>query len=511
MVKSSGLRLDITERYRISEKMDYKRKLTCHRFKQSSIEGRTFNDEMESDRGRAINSAAVRRLQQKTQVFPLETNAAVRSRLTHSLEVQQVGRYIAKLVLKRFDETSVASELGLHDKREGFVSAVEIACLLHDVGNPPFGHFGEEAINHWLNKTLKIIFEERFGDEVKDDKLFKDLMTFEGNAQAIRLLHSLQSLNLSFTQIACLIKYTRPSYEPKANEGSPFEYRKKKPGYYFSERDFIEQLKKALCIKDGCRFPLTYIMEAADDISYCIADLDDALDKGVLDVEQLHVAIKEKWDGFLGKEFINDKVVKDEYLPKLANDAYARYQSESHNKNHAYILTLRTKLVNDLATYASKRYVEHHKAIFDGEFDEPLLGGSDEYFLASETLKEVAISKVFSNKEVERLELKGHSVISGLLNIYTPLLELTFEEFKVLSIKNFSKPSPIETRLFHDLPSKHKHTYIQSVQAIFDKEEASVEDRKLELYYRTRLIIDYISGMTDRFAFDEYRDLSASI
>ncbi len=490
--------------------MDYNNKLKCDRYYVSRITGRDFNEEMESDRGRSINSAAVRRLQQKTQVFPLETNAAVRSRLTHSLEVQQTGRYIAKLVLKKLDEQNLMAELGLHDKRDGFVSAIEIACLLHDVGNPPFGHFGEEAINIWARDRLKSIFKEKFGKEVESDTLVTDLMTFEGNAQAIRLLHSLQSLNLTFTQTACLIKYTRAAHEGKPSDGDDFEYRMKKPGFYYSEQEFVQQLNEVLGIGKGCRFPLTYIMEAADDISYCIADLDDALDKEILDVPQLHEAIKKTWNSFKGKHDVVDAVVDEGYLLRLAESALVNYERESHNKNHAYMLTLRTKLVNDLANYASDRFIQNHHAIFDGTLDEPLLGGSDKFYLATETLKKVAFSKVFSDHEVERLELKGLAVISGLLNIYTPLLELTFDEFKALSQKEYLKPAPIQTRLFHDLSSKHKRTYLDSVKALFEKSDTTSEDEKLELYYRSRLIIDYVSGMTDRFALDEYRELTAT-
>ena len=277
--------------------MDYNEKLKHERFRASTAPKETFDEEMESDRGRSINSAAVRRLQQKTQVFPLESNAAVRSRLTHSLEVQQVGRYIAKLVLKKLNEADKLKALGLDDKKDGFTSAIEIACLLHDVGNPAFGHFGEEAINMWSETSLLNVFTEKFGDEVKDNILVKDLLCFEGNAQAIRLLHSLQDLNLSFSQVACLIKYTRPAYEPKPTDKSDlYYYRKKKPGYYYSEEEYVKTLQSNLNIESGNRFPLTYIMEAADDISYCIADLDDALDKGILNVDQLHKAINDIWD-----------------------------------------------------------------------------------------------------------------------------------------------------------------------------------------------------------------------
>ena len=250
-------------------------------------------------------------------------------------------------------------------------------------------------------------------------------------------------------------------------------------------------------------------MEAADDISYCIADLDDALDKGILNVDQLHKAINDIWDSYLDDEKVDNEVVKKRYLPNLAKKAYKRYESESHNKNHSYILTLRTILVNELANYASYRYIENHEAVFDGTLDESLLDGNDEFHLATEVLKDVASKYVFSAKEVERLELQGHAIISGLLDAYMPLLKLDYEKFKSLSKTEFLKPCPIETRLYHDLSNKHKRHYSDSVKSIHEQETVSDEDKILELYYRSRLLIDYISGMTDRFAFEEYRSLKA--
>lgn len=136
--------------------IDFKLKLNYQRkYNSSDID---INDEIqvsrqfESDRGRIINSAAIRRLQQKTQVFPLEQNSAVRSRLTHSLEVQQIGRYIAKQIIGELKKQNKLEVYGLIDRIDSLESLIEMACLMHDIGNPPFGHFGEAAIKHWFQK-----------------------------------------------------------------------------------------------------------------------------------------------------------------------------------------------------------------------------------------------------------------------------------------------------------------------------------------------------------------------
>jgi len=239
--------------------------------------------ELESDRGRIINSAAVRRLQQKTQVFPLERNAAVRSRLTHSLEVQQTGRFITRSVFKLLREAGVDPQL-LKLERSA-ESLVEMACLLHDIGNPPFGHFGEAALSRWFAEHLEEL--EPFSRDLNSleqeslrGQLLRELKSFEGNAQAIRLIVSLQKLNLTYLQTACVLKYTRCAARPRPDADNPLSYLQKKPGYYFSESRFIEELYQTLQLQPEHRFALTYLMEAADDIAYCLADIEDSVDQG---------------------------------------------------------------------------------------------------------------------------------------------------------------------------------------------------------------------------------------
>ena len=171
---------------------------------------------LESDRGRIINSAAIRRLQQKTQVFPLERNAAVRSRLTHSLEVQQVGRFIVQRIFANLNYQQ-QKEYGLSGLERPLETLVEMACLMHDIGNPPFGHFGEAAINNWFNANLASITPERCqitnsSIGVIFKHLAQDICSFEGNAQGIRIIHSLLSLNLTYSQTAAILKYTRPRH-----------------------------------------------------------------------------------------------------------------------------------------------------------------------------------------------------------------------------------------------------------------------------------------------------------
>ena len=185
--------------------MDFKAKISLRRARDKgelAQPGTTdwlfeLGERLESDRGRIVNSAAVRRLQQKTQVFPLERNAAVRSRLTHSLEVQQVGRHIVRTLFHKLGPR--AAGYGLDGLQRELDTLVEMACLTHDIGNPPFGHFGEFAIGDWCARHLERLFAVAVpeGDAELRQRMLADLRTFEGNAQAIRLVQRLHDIRWS--------------------------------------------------------------------------------------------------------------------------------------------------------------------------------------------------------------------------------------------------------------------------------------------------------------------------
>ena len=271
--------------------IDYKKRLTLHRefYPLDNID-----ISVESDRGRIFSSAAFRRLQKRTQVFALELNASIRSRLTHSLEVAQNARYIARTILQKLKKDGLET-YGLEDIENAFISTAEMTSLLHDIGNPPFGHFAEETINKWLKNNV-VQKLETFNSSIKEIEDLKnilksDICNYDGNAQAIRIITKLQRLNLSYFQIIAVLKYTRGAFEEKPKDTDSLNYLKKKPGFYFSEKDLVEKIQKTLNIKVGHRFPITYIMEAADDISYLTADLEDSVEKGILSLDEVYTLI----------------------------------------------------------------------------------------------------------------------------------------------------------------------------------------------------------------------------
>lgn len=476
--------------------IDYRKKLTIHR-ELYPIDD--INNSVESDRGRIFSAPAFRRLQKRTQVFPLELNAAVRSRLTHSLEVQQTARYISKTILSKLENKSLD---GLDN---AFVSTSEMSSLLHDIGNPPFGHFAELAINEWM-KTVGVKCLDKLCPNSSELKqiLIRDLYNFDGNAQAIRIVSKLQRLNLSYTQVASILKYTRGAYDDKPQRNDEFSYLKKKPGFYYSEKDFVQKVCDSLDIKSGCRFPLTYIMEAADDISYLTADLKDAVDKGILKLEDVYNLIKQE------SEEVNKKYgTQESFLMDIIEKNYEKVKA---NEDEPYqfnlFLTLtRAELVNQLVNYVADIYIQNHQEIFDGEFNMALLDfdKKNRYSIAIEVLQNISKKHIYSNKDKQTQELKGYAILTGLFECYKPLLGLENESFEKLLSEE-----PIECflsqRLIKRLSAKHIVAYQNSIKEL-DKEQEGYE--LLEWYYRARLLIDYISGMTDDFALAEYKTLKA--
>ncbi|KNC93212.1 dGTPase [Trabulsiella odontotermitis] len=500
-------------------KIDFRNKINWRRRYRSPQGEKTEHEILrifESDRGRIINSPAIRRLQQKTQVFPLERNAAVRTRLTHSLEVQQVGRYIAKEVLTRLKEQKLLTRYGLDELTGPFESIVEMACLMHDIGNPPFGHFGEAAINDWFrqrlfpgdaasqpmsdDRCLVLGLRLREGEEALNEqrrKVRQDLCQFEGNAQGIRLVHTLMRMNLTWAQVGCILKYTRPAWwvGPPPQTHS---YLMKKPGYYLSEEPYIARLRKELSLAPYSRFPLTWIMEAADDISYCVADLEDAVEKRIFSVEQLYQHLHDAW-GHHEKGSLFSQVVENAWDKSRSN-------SLSRSTEDQFFMYLRVNTLNKLVPYAAQRFMDNIAQIFDGEFNHALLEDDSDFSQLLDLYKKVAMKHVFCHPDVEQLELQGYRVISGLLEIYKPLLELSEHDFSELVAKERLRHLPIESRLFQKLSTRHRLAYIEAVNKIPRDSAAFVV---MEYYYRCRLIQDYISGMTDLYAWDEYRRLMA--
>lgn len=483
--------------------MDFKKKITALRSYSRSTPPDDISylaEQFESDRGRIIQSAAIRRLQQKTQVFPLENNSAVRSRLTHSLEVQQTGRHIVRTIFKKLDEQQ--TPCGLAPFEREVESLVEMACLMHDIGNPPFGHFGEAAINHWFDKHLdKHLLFAQSSNKMLALQLKHELKNFEGNAQAFRIIFNLLRLNLTYSQAASILKYTRSGLEQKPDKDKPLSYLKKKVGFYYSESTDIKAMSEHLEIKAGHRYPLAYLMEAADDISYCLADIEDGVEKGLLDCHQLAQHLVTTFNG-LAQEKSRAPIARNKTFEQAVDYALSRSEKEPINKNHEFFVWLRVQLIHPLVDHAAGQFLENLDAVYEGSLNRALLEDDSLFHSVISTFKEVAIKHIFATNEVETKELQGYQIMSGLLDAFEPLLHYNTQKFQDM-VWDRKRGGLLEARLFKRLANKHLKAYRVAIEPLIDKPDFVL----LEFYYRCRLIQDHISGMTDQFAFEEYRNL----
>ncbi|MGL6514094.1 dGTPase [Aeromonas hydrophila] len=426
----------------------------------------------EQDRARIVQAAPVRRLQQKTQVFPLDVKASVRSRLTHSLEVQETGRQISRRILAALPAGSVC---------EGaFINLVEMSCLLHDVGNPPFGHFGEQVMSQWLAQALDGLFAEALGSAPSPQwaTLRQDLLVFDGNAQSLRLVHSLHELNLTLGQLAALCKYPQQPLHGGQHHGWA-----SKRGIFFSEQPLYRALGQSLGLAPGCRHPLVYIMEAADDISYCIADLEDAVDRRILSLGELQQALRLADDGA--------------YMAGLLAAATA--------SDRGFFPHFRQQLTRDLVELAAHTYVSEHPQILSGAYPQALLHGQAPAARVLDTLKQVARELVFMRPEVEALELEGYAALRGVLSTYASLLALPAAQFERLLAGQGGSELFFARRLFHRLSARHLKAYRLAVAS---RDPRFSDGAEQEWYFRVRLLLDYVSGMTDTYALEEFRLLS---
>ncbi|GJM27481.1 MAG: dGTPase [Cyclobacteriaceae bacterium] len=415
----------------------------------------------ERDYDRIIFSYPFRRLQDKTQVFPLPEQDFVHTRLTHSLEVSSVGRTLGKSVgekiLERYQELD---QLGI--TRNDFGAIVSAACLTHDLGNPPFGHTGEDAISDFFRNNP----HGEFFKTLVTAQEWEDLINFEGNAQGFRILTDAkyQGLKLTEPTLAAFTKYPRPSLleNPQKNRRS-----QKKFGYFQTEQDTFKKLAEALGLKEldagsWCRHPLAFLVEAADDICYHIIDLEDGCQMGL-------VSEKETIELFAG-------VMGDRFMPSKLEQIPGRNEK---------IGLLRAVSIGILIDQCAKVFLDHEQEILSGNFDQALT----DYISSRDVLKEiidVSIKKLYRSRIVLEIEAGGFEVLGGLLEAFTTASYSFMVHRGEISKKQLS--------VFSLLPD--------------DIKQSLATERST--YQMLREILDFVSGLTDRHAVGIYRKLKGT-
>jgi dGTPase len=440
-------------------------------------------NQFERDFDRIIFSEAFRRLKNKTQVFPVTDNDHVHNRLTHSLEVSCIGRSLGRLVgvkiIEKYKDTVLKNLVNEEYLNEAsFGALVQTACLAHDIGNPPFGHSGENAIQSWFYSQLGQQHLKLMTDGEKED-----LEWFEGNAQGFRILTKSErqsgrkSLQLTFATLATFTKYPRESFikdkeSLKAKNRESVKYKElelNKYGFFQSEKEVFEEVASKTGLiplsSDGsawwCRHPLAFLVEAADDICYRIMDLEDGFNMGYIDYQTTKKLLMD----VAGEEYGNDLI-----------------DGNGLSENRENIRFLRGKAINKLIDVAEKAFNDNEEGLLTGEFDESLLDQDKEIKDKIKNIKNEIKDKVYNCQEVLSIEIAGYNVISTLM-----------EEF----IASVNDDLPIRDQ------RNKKSAKVKQILPGKAPEEQLCDDK----YLNTLRVLDYLSGMTDSYAVTLFRQI----
>lgn len=443
-----------------------------------------FRTEFEKDYHRIIGSASFRRLQDKTQVFPLDKSDFIRTRLTHSLEVssfaKSLGQNISKKILLDIGDTSF---------RESYQADVcdilQCAGLLHDIGNPPFGHFGETVIREWFYKNLgNITYKGNSLEETLLPQMKADFYNFEGNTQALRLVTKLHYLvdahgmNLTKALLGTIIKYPVSSLEINKSSGN---IKDKKMGYYYAEREIFADLQESLGTH-GARHPLAYVLEAADDIAYRTADIEDAFKKGCITYGQLIQELKAKGENEKeGSEYLKLTAALEDRYKKALERGVA--QPEVYAVQN-WVVRIQGKLIA-CATYG---FAANYGQIMEGTYKKDLFSGTHGEYIA-DVLGDIAYRYAFISKPILKLEVAAEAILTFLLEKFVDAVIYYDTEVRL---------NAVQEKLISLISDNYKAIY-----KIYSKDRSEVE----KLYLRLLLVTDSICGMTDSYAKGLYQEL----
>ncbi|MES9904775.1 MAG: dGTP triphosphohydrolase [Sedimenticola sp.] len=429
--------------------------------------------EIERDYDRILFSAPVRRMADKTQVFPMEKNDSVRTRLTHSHEVSNLARsFGVRLAFDHQNEVfgSDIIELAVQRNVPSMLAAVGLA---HDLGNPPFGHRGEQAIREW--------FIENKGKLGLNEKEDIDFIEFDGNAQTFRLVTRLQvlndkyGLNLTVGTLTALLKY--PSVYGSKDKGGFKKY-----GVFQSEAEIVNQVWENTGLQPGQRHPLAYVMEACDDIAYSIIDAEDIVKKRYASFYDLMDHLESQCPGDEVVERVVDEVRKK-------NIKHKQDGLSSRELNDVSMQFFRVKAISELVEAATDCFVQNVNKMMDGSlapgFD--LLAHSPATALC-ESAQDFDMRHGFRHKDVLKLELQGNNYIRQTMDLLWPAI-----------VKAEKTMTPFQKYAFGQISENYRRVY---------------NDTDKGAYAKCQLLCDAVSGMTESYLIkvhDELKSLKTDV
>ncbi|OYY75293.1 MAG: deoxyguanosinetriphosphate triphosphohydrolase [Gammaproteobacteria bacterium 28-57-27] len=433
---------------------------------QGSGEVRT---EIERDYDRILYAAPVRRMADKTQVFPLERNDVVRTRLTHSHEVANLAR--AAGVDLVFNHAVAQTR---HQAARDVPTLLGTLGLAHDLGNPPFGHQGERAMQAWFERCAPEVFAERHG---LTEAMRLDFLRFEGNAQTLRLLTKLQiinddyGLNLTYATLAALLKY--PVASNQVDKNQPV---RRKHGFFQSEARMVEEVWGATGLSAGQRHPLTFVLEACDDIAYCVLDAEDAVKKRLVSFHDILA-------------FLRHAAGQDATLAWVCNEAerehvvYREAGLSPAELNDISMQVFRIRAMGVLMRALTEAWLRQQQAILDGVFVGELLESSSAGVFIS-ALRQFNQRHVYRHPSVLKVELRGFEVIHELMDM------LWF------AITDREPGAPAEAPRRSPFASYAYGRMSENYRRVFESPSNPMPIR----YREAQLLTDMIAGMTDSYA-----------
>lgn len=432
---------------------------------ESNTKNKDYRTAFQRDYDRIIFSSAFRRLQNKTQVFPLPRTVFVHNRLTHSLEAASVGRSLGYLI-GQYIATKYKNDIDKDSKyffKHNLSHVIASATLCHDIGNPAFGHSGEDAVSEYFIKNESCI------KPLITDKQWLDLINFEGNANAIRVLTQTQNgkskggLLLTFSTLSAIAKYP---CESQAIDKKILS--QKKFGFFQSEKEIFVHMANQTGMKQKqsnpicyLRHPFVWLTEAADDICYNIIDFEDAHRLKIVDHHTCLSLLK------------NIVVELGDVNPKILEEKLNTITDQNDKISY-----LRAKSIGTLTKLVYDKYLLHLEQILSGDFNTSLFDLIANKSSALQQIRNYSREHIYKHRSVIEIEHAGYQVIGTLLNFFIPIV-----------IKEPNQLSNAEKLTLSLLPEAYKY-----------------ENR--EIYYRILGIIDYISGMTDDYAVELYRKMT---
>lgn len=447
-----------------------------------------LRSEFEKDYHRIIGSSSFRRLQDKTQVFALDKSDFIRTRLTHSLEVSSFAKSLGQNIAQYIIANKTAPDFTLQTKSD-VCDILQCAGLIHDLGNPPFGHFGEEAIRDWFVRNLgNLEFKGEPVTSLLTKQMLEDFYHFEGNAQALRQVSKLHFLvneygmNLTYALLNTIIKYPVSSENICPESGNIWE---KKMGFFYAEQSLYETISEEMDTT-GKRHPLTFILEAADDIAYRTADIEDAFKKGCISYEKLREELMNAGRAAgEGADFSSLDPVS--MLEHQFDNAIKRNVS---NPQLYAVQNFLVRLQSALIFCATKGFTDNYVGIMEGVYAHDLFYKTSGDWVMK-ALGDIAYRYAFISRPILQMEVSAGSILDFLMDRFVP------------AVLNYDTAVPLkmmEKKLVALISENYRqiyHLYAQNCGSEVEK-----------LYLRLLLVTDFVSGMTDSYAKDLYQKLN---